>query len=140
MGVLTGRAPKPGLGGTRKGMVPGEAEPAREFADAAPFERRSVQRETRALQPASTDIVRPPAQWREQAIQRRARQPEGAAQHGRIARRVSDAAVAYALTLPGAGISTSYGMPAVKVKGRAFLSPGHEAGSFCIAIDRDTVT
>ncbi|MGO4671228.1 hypothetical protein, partial [Bosea sp. 2RAB26] len=49
-------------------------------------------------------------------------------------------AVAYALTLPGAGISTSYGMPAVKVKGRAFLSPGHEAGSFCIAIDRDTVT
>lgn len=51
-----------------------------------------------------------------------------------------DEAVAYALTLPGAEMSTSYSMPAVKVNGRTFLSPGHEAGSFCISIDRDTVT
>ncbi|MGO4740614.1 MmcQ/YjbR family DNA-binding protein [Bosea sp. 2KB_26] len=51
-----------------------------------------------------------------------------------------DEAVAYALTLPGAEISTSYGMPAVKVNGRTFLSAGHEPGSFCISIDRDTVT
>ncbi|KFC63466.1 hypothetical protein FG93_05974 [Bosea sp. LC85] len=50
-----------------------------------------------------------------------------------------DEAVAYALTLPDTEISTSYGMPAIKVNGRTFLSPGHEAGSFCISIDRDTV-
>lgn len=50
-----------------------------------------------------------------------------------------DEAVAHALSLPGAGMSTSYGRPAVKVNGRAFLSPGHEAGSFCIMIDKDAV-
>ena len=48
-------------------------------------------------------------------------------------------AVAFALGLPGAELSTSYGKPAVMVKGRAFLATGHEPGSFCILIDRDTV-
>lgn len=51
-----------------------------------------------------------------------------------------DEAVAFALTLPGTELSTSYGKPAVKVKGRAFLYTGHEAmSSFGIAIDLDTV-
>lgn len=48
-------------------------------------------------------------------------------------------ALAHALSLPDAEMSTSYGRPAVKVKGRAFLSPGHEKGSFCISIDKDTI-
>ncbi|HEX8643903.1 MAG TPA: MmcQ/YjbR family DNA-binding protein [Allosphingosinicella sp.] len=51
-----------------------------------------------------------------------------------------DEAVAFALTLPGTELSTSYGKPAVKVNGRAFLYTGHEAASsFGIAIDLDTV-
>jgi len=53
-----------------------------------------------------------------------------------------DDAVAYALTLPGTELSTSYGKPAVKVaaNGRAFLFPSHEADtSFGIAIDLDTI-
>ena len=53
-----------------------------------------------------------------------------------------DDAVAYALSLPGTELSTSYGKPAVKVaaNGRAFLFPSHEADtSFGIAIDLDTV-
>lgn len=50
-----------------------------------------------------------------------------------------DEAVAYALSLPGSVMSTSYGKPAVKVNGRAVLSPGHEAGSFCLAIDLESV-
>ena len=39
-----------------------------------------------------------------------------------------DEAVAFALTLPGTELSTSYGKPAVKVasNGRAFLFPSHE--------------
>jgi hypothetical protein len=49
-------------------------------------------------------------------------------------------AVAFALTLPDTELSTSYGKPAVKVNGRAFLYTGHEAEtSFGIAIDMDTV-
>jgi hypothetical protein len=51
-------------------------------------------------------------------------------------------AVAYALTLPGSELSTSYGKPAVKVasNGRAFLFPSHEPDtSFSVAIDRDTI-
>ena len=49
-------------------------------------------------------------------------------------------AVAYALTLPDTELSTSYGTPAVKVNGRAFLYTGHEDdSSFGIAIDLDTV-
>ena len=51
-----------------------------------------------------------------------------------------DEAVAFALTLPGTELSTSYGKPAVKVNGRAFLYTGHEDGtSFGVAIDLDTV-
>jgi hypothetical protein len=49
-------------------------------------------------------------------------------------------AVAFALTLPDTELSTSYGKPAVKVNGRAFLYTGHEAGtSFGVAIDLDTI-
>ncbi|HYG29087.1 MAG TPA: MmcQ/YjbR family DNA-binding protein [Allosphingosinicella sp.] len=49
-------------------------------------------------------------------------------------------AVAFALSLPGTELSTSYGKPAVKVNGRAFLYTGHQAeSSFGIAIDLDTV-
>ncbi len=50
-----------------------------------------------------------------------------------------DEAVAFALSLPGTELSTSYGKPAVKVNGRAFLYPGREEGSFGVAIDLDTV-
>jgi hypothetical protein len=49
-------------------------------------------------------------------------------------------AVALALSLPGTELSTSYGKPAVKVNGRAFLYTGHEdRTSFGVAIDLDTV-
>ena len=53
-----------------------------------------------------------------------------------------DEAVAFALTLPGTELGKSYGKPAVKVaaNGRAFLFPGHEAGtSFAVAMDLDTI-
>ncbi len=51
-----------------------------------------------------------------------------------------DEAVAFALSLPGTELSTSYGKPAVKVNGRAFLYTGHEEkSSFGIAVDLDTV-
>ena len=51
-----------------------------------------------------------------------------------------DEAVAFALSLPGTELSTSYGKPAVKVNGRAFLYTGHEdRTSFGVAIDLDTV-
>jgi hypothetical protein len=53
-----------------------------------------------------------------------------------------DEAVAWALSLPGTELSTSYGKPAVKVaaNGRAFLFPSHEAvTSFGVAIDVDTI-
>jgi hypothetical protein len=51
-----------------------------------------------------------------------------------------DEAVAFALSLPDAELSTSYGKPAVKVNGRAFLYTGHEdQTSFGVAIDLDTV-
>jgi hypothetical protein len=49
-------------------------------------------------------------------------------------------AVAYALTLRDTELSTSYGKPAVKVNGRAFLYTGHEdKTSFGVAVDLDTV-
>ncbi len=49
-------------------------------------------------------------------------------------------AVAFALSLPDTELSTSYGKPAVKVNGRAFLYTGHEdKTSFGIGIDLDTV-
>lgn len=44
-----------------------------------------------------------------------------------------DEAAAFALALPGAELSTSYGRPAVKVNGKAFVYPGREAGSFAIS-------
>jgi hypothetical protein len=53
-----------------------------------------------------------------------------------------DEAVAFALTLPGTELGTSYGKPAVKVasNARAFLFPSHESGtSFGVAIDLDTI-
>ena len=37
---------------------------------------------------------------------------------------------AFALTLPSTEASTSYRQPAVKVDGKAFVSTGHEPGSF----------
>lgn len=42
-------------------------------------------------------------------------------------------AVALALALPDTELSTSYGRPAVKVNGKAFLYPGREPGSFAVA-------
>ena len=49
-------------------------------------------------------------------------------------------AVAFALSLPDTELSTSYGKPAVKVNGRAFLFTGHEADtSFGISLDLDTI-
>jgi hypothetical protein len=51
-----------------------------------------------------------------------------------------DEAVAFALSLPGSELSTSYGKPAVKVNGRAFLYRGREEEtSFAVAIDLDTI-
>ncbi|TXC72779.1 hypothetical protein FSB78_05615 [Sphingomonas ginsenosidivorax] len=41
-----------------------------------------------------------------------------------------DAVAAFALSLPETEVSTSYGQPAVKVRGKMFVSTGHEAGSF----------
>lgn len=56
---------------------------------------------------------------------------------------------AFALTLPGVELSTSYRQPALKVDGKAFASTGHEAGSFhvraahhekAVLIDTDPAT
>jgi hypothetical protein len=44
-----------------------------------------------------------------------------------------DEAAAFALSLPETELSTSYGKPAVKVRGKAFLYPGREKGSFAVA-------
>jgi len=41
--------------------------------------------------------------------------------------------MAFALALPGTEESTSYGRPAVRVRGKAFVYPGREAGSFAVA-------
>ena len=51
-------------------------------------------------------------------------------------------AIAFALTLDGAELGTSYGLPAVKLasNGRAFLFRSHEAKtSFGVAMDLDTI-
>ena len=51
-------------------------------------------------------------------------------------------AVAFALSLPGTELGTSYGKPAVKVSsnGRAFLYPSHEADtSFGVSLDLDSI-
>lgn len=39
---------------------------------------------------------------------------------------------AFALALPDAELSTSYGRPAVKVRGKGFVFPGREADSFAV--------
>jgi hypothetical protein len=44
---------------------------------------------------------------------------------------------AFALALPDTEMSTSYGKPAVKLNGKAFIYPGREAGSFAIASPLD---
>ena len=44
-----------------------------------------------------------------------------------------DEVAAFALTLPGTELSSSYGKPAVRVRGKAFVYPGREQGSFCVA-------
>lgn len=44
-----------------------------------------------------------------------------------------DEVIAFALSLAGTELSTSYGKPAVKVRGKAFVYPGREAGSFAVA-------
>lgn len=41
--------------------------------------------------------------------------------------------VAFALALPDTEPGTSYGRPAVKVRGKAFVYPGREADSFAVA-------
>ena len=46
-------------------------------------------------------------------------------------------AVAFALTLPSTELSTSYRQPAVKVDGKAFLTTGHEPGSFHVRSPHD---
>ena len=48
-----------------------------------------------------------------------------------------DEAVAFALALPGTALSTSYRQPALKVDGKAFLSTGHEPGSFHVRAPHD---
>ncbi|MDB5722081.1 MAG: hypothetical protein JWP15_2699 [Alphaproteobacteria bacterium] len=54
--------------------------------------------------------------------------------------RTFEAAIAFALSLSETELSTSYGKPAVKVNGRAFLFPSHEAEtSFGLALDLDTI-
>lgn len=40
--------------------------------------------------------------------------------------------MAFGLTFPGTEPSTSYGKPAVRVRGKAFLFPGRERGSFAV--------
>ena len=43
-----------------------------------------------------------------------------------------DSVMAFGLTLRGTEPSTSYGRPAVRVRGKAFLFPGRERGSFAV--------
>ena len=44
-----------------------------------------------------------------------------------------DCVIAFALTLPGTEPSTSWGAPTVRVRGKAFVYPGREEGSFALA-------
>ena len=48
-----------------------------------------------------------------------------------------DEVVEYALGFPGTELSTSYGKPAVRVRGKAFVYPGREQGSFALAVGLD---
>jgi hypothetical protein len=50
-----------------------------------------------------------------------------------------DAIAAHVLALPDTEMSSSYGRPAIKANGHVIVSPGREAGSFCLHIDRETV-
>ena len=51
--------------------------------------------------------------------------------------RTWDDVTAFALTLPETAIESFYNKPAVKVGGKAFVSPGHEAGSFHVRSPHD---
>lgn len=44
-----------------------------------------------------------------------------------------DSVMAFALTLPGAEPSTSYGAPAVRIRGKPFLYPSREKDSFAVS-------
>lgn len=44
-----------------------------------------------------------------------------------------DEVAGFALALPDTELSTSYGSPAVKIRGKAFLYPGREHGSFAVS-------
>ena len=44
-----------------------------------------------------------------------------------------DSVLAFALTLSGTEPSRSYGAPCARVRGKAFLYPGRERGSFAVA-------
>ena len=44
-----------------------------------------------------------------------------------------DEVAAFALTLPDTEMSTSYGRPAIKLRGKAFLYLGREADSFAVS-------
>jgi hypothetical protein len=48
-----------------------------------------------------------------------------------------DEVAAYALTLPGTELSTSYRQPAVKVRGKLICSTGHEDGSFHVVASHE---
>ncbi|HMI40017.1 MAG TPA: MmcQ/YjbR family DNA-binding protein [Sphingomicrobium sp.] len=44
---------------------------------------------------------------------------------------------AFSLSLPETELSTSYGRPAIKLRGKAFVYPGREADSFAVASPLD---
>ncbi len=44
-----------------------------------------------------------------------------------------ESVLAFVLTLPGTEESTSYGKPAVRIRGKAFVYPSRERGSFAVA-------
>lgn len=44
-----------------------------------------------------------------------------------------ESVVAFSLTLPGTEASSSYGRPAIRVRGKAFVYTSREKGSFAIA-------
>lgn len=48
-----------------------------------------------------------------------------------------DDVAAFALTLPATETSTSYGQPAIKMRGKLICSTGHEPGSFHVAATHD---
>ena len=50
-----------------------------------------------------------------------------------------ESVTAFARSLPGTEMAPHYGAPSVKTNGRAFVMPGREADSFCLAVDLDMV-